>query len=438
MASSPTPGSIYEEDTVEENENKPQLSDEAPVLKEDFAKIHGVLCLGHISKELTKKKNGLQYINHSVGPNERVTCCFPIDSKYGSSMTNTDTDISSTSTDEGDDKSSETEKDNILWLYDGPSNAMEISLKTQTIYEDVLGQLLCNLTSSNGFQTLLRAKRLEKTLEELNAAEQGPRTISQVRKENIRKEDSGDTDADISNDSSCVDDTNASDRALYPKTIIDIARTQRKRGTILVLITWQCMWRGKLRYGLQILPVMSVVPNLNFSSITNNASVSTNWHKLLTNTVLNTTMLKQLLSDYVNIAIKHPTRHKLIEEQEDNCITISLEAFTTVTDMDIYLTAECLDKRSVLVHSNNVSAKRNPSTRYGNDSLGPIYASSAAAYASCVSSNANTNQFKQIGLRWQGKLKVVGMKLKPNVPNTLQFVCSFFKTGLFDVNRYCI
>ena len=380
------------------------------------AQVHSICSIGNISCPINQPRV-VKSLDVTAGPQERITACVPMETVL-------------------EDSSSDHQRNDYDWVYHRSLDAAEIDIHSDKQFESIIEKVLCNMTCGVSFTNILRQRRVEKSVEEQETAEKGPRTISQVRKDNSRKDgvEGGSAKPELDN------------TALYPKCMKDLTKTHERNGTAGIIFIWKCSWKGSVRYGMQITPPLTISPTVRLNTnipnmfATGSGSNASSWQDLMGyNSILRASasylsLLRQLLSDSVIITIRHPQSVCLA-----GTARVSVDISTSVTEMELYLSIECVDKRSIaLVNSSssayNTQLKRSSMLR-SSEVYQQLASTSAAAYNAAVSTIANNNMIKNTVLRWEGQTRVAGYRIIPNRVNTIEFECSFLHPGIYDLNR---
>lgn len=439
-AREPKPNAIFRKDSVPSNAKAVEevlgvLTNNEEVfsggLSEGSCRVDAVLLLGPVRTDLSAAPTSSRSL--ITEPNEKATTCLPV------CLTHI------TESNAPSDSSSGGKNSCATWFIEPSDRTFSVGGKDKQfspLNKELVERLLCCDASSKTLgETIHRLKR-QQQLEAENLEDQGPRTISQVRRDRKKEGGVDEVDGQPKSDLS-TRDLAAGEELLYPTSALDLAKLQTQKGTVTVIVIWSCFWQGVLRQGVSSHADLSfVVPAPAPSSATSTASatyssVVSSTHSTSSSAITTTVKRSMSLPDYITIAIRHAPSVMLsaIDDGADNVpehSTASVDVFVDIVSCfhnTLLLSMEALEKKLVLTTEKIASAA---SVKRG--SVGTKGAEGAAVTGSQTNKQATALK----GFRWKGQTKYSAVELTPHTSKTITFRASFSRKGVFDVKRYAI
>jgi hypothetical protein len=262
----------------------------------------------------------------------------------------------------------------------------------------VIERLLCQSAAHARLTKAVLSARLLLQQEAAQEGDQGPRTISQVRKDRLKMAASSEqlnlldvdllgTDTDTGADAA---DTSSGVRP--PRCAADMASLEAAAGSASVTLVWSCWWRDQVVYGMHTCPGLTLLPETTAASATG----------------------ARAAVDSLSVGLTHPPLVALPSPQRVY-VPVTVELRST-SDRAIVAAVEIIDRKSrtALLSEGDASAA----------------ASSGAAVNAMFPS--------QRGLRWENKTSVVDIRLPPFGTATLPFTATMARCGVYDMNRFKI
>ncbi len=349
-------------------------------------KVAGLLMLGAAEPFSYRTGTGssqLQQAELLAAATERVVGCFPV--KF---------------VDCREDCTTRPLMGQSSWLQPLTSST-EGTAALQAQLQQVMERFLCIISSSEQLERDLAESRKLIRSEAIEADKTGPRTISQVRRDRQRQEDSLQADgatSDSGNDSdSDLEELRAAAErpprkekprartvtaVSNPSSLAEIASNEALNQSVTVAMLWVCRWEGQLRWGLHTVPNMSFVGGAPFAAVGGALTRSKN------------------PADFLMAGLHHPARVELCgapPHLKNVPVRLSLKS---VSDLPLVLTVEAVDEFG------------------GSEAVGAV------------------DKVPNTGVRWSGKTRHCALVLSPHTTTDLQMCAIVSQPGVFDLKRY--
>lgn len=259
----------------------------------------------------------------------------------------------------------------------------------------VIERILCQSAAHARLTKAVLSARLLVQQEAAHDGEQGPRTISQVRKDRQKMAASSEQlnmmDVDLLGADGGMD-VDMSSGVKPPRCAADMASLEAAAGSASVTLVWTCSWQGQTVLGMHSCPGLTLLPEITAPSAAGvRAAVD---------------CLSVELAHAPLVTLPAPLRV---------FVPVTVELRNT-SDRAVVAAVEVVDRKSrtALVSEGDASA----------------VASSGAAVSAMFPS--------QRGLRWENKTSMVDINVPPFGTAALAFTATMARCGMYDMNRFKI
>lgn len=443
-------------------------------LDEGQFKVEGVLIFG-AANPTSKAEQQEKYRKLVIGSTESMVICVPVDFIDRSDQSNLIHSMSSRVI---------LESNWALSLSESIGKSIPASATGagtgasdgRHVLTRIVERFLCIATANDSLQRSLRDAREQAILESMEASAQGPRTISQVRKDRAKEgtdlmDVSLDDVIDEDIDTNAASNTHSASCRGVPLHIHDLALSDLSRCNTTVVVVWSCRWQEKLRTGMHFLSNLSLFNNATAASVNSNLDMPLYRAP--------SSSLAMTPADGLLVCLSHASSVTLPQTDSSVVIPVVVE-LRSVKETTLYVTIEAIDRRTPSTGTPLVPTITIPATPVNNNNnsqlppsgLTPasvtVISPSAGSFASsntsasthtpmAIPSNANgsismaansnnnlsansaslgkSNRSAPKGLRWEGKTKFVGISVAPHSSRQLVFSANISRSGVFDLKR---